>query len=63
MTNGIRGLDSPDWAAYYGRMHKATFVAMANASGNIKGASWTRIARVLGCANQFVASNLAYWMA
>ena len=63
MKTEMRGLGSDDWAAYYGLMHKATFVAMANASGNIKRASWTRIARVLGCANQFVASNLAYWMA
>lgn len=57
------GLSSVEWAAYYGLMHRATFQAMADASENVKEASWTRIARVLGCANQFVAHNLYYWMA
>lgn len=63
MNTEMRGLGSDDWAAYYGLMHKATFQAIADASGNLKGASWTRVAKVLGCQNQFVASNLAYWMA
>jgi len=54
-------MDSKEWAAFYGAIHKATFQTMSREAGLKKGASRTQIAKVLGCRTQFTGGNLEYW--